>query len=124
MRLILLVFVVEEGRVIVLLHELLWWLVHLHVCHLLLGLAGLLCCSISLLLLLLYSSGIGLDSLKLFENVLVVEERVGELVHEGRPRKEPVDTALKHGHLEKLVDCGSICGVSLEHHGDDVVDGW
>ena len=115
---------VEEGRVVVLLHELLRWLVDIHCCHLLLGLAGLLRCSISLLLLLLGSSCVGLDALELIEDVLVVEERVGELVHEGCTSQEPVNTALNHGNLEKLMDCGPVRGVSLEHHGDDVVYGW
>lgn len=123
MRLILLVLVVEESRVVVLLHELLRWLVHIHVGHLLLGLSGLLLysfCGLFLFFILLYS----LNALELIENVLVVEQCVGELVHEGRACEEPIDTALKYRHLQQLMNCGPLSWVSLQHHRDYVVDSW
>jgi len=65
-----------------------------------------------------------LDTLELLENVLIVEKRVGELVHEGSAREESVNAALNDGDFEKLVDIGPLCRVSLEHHGDDVAHGW
>lgn len=82
MCLILLVLVVEEGRVVVLLHELLRRLIDIHVGHLF----SCLGCLASLLFLsgrffLLFSLFVRLDALKLLKNVLVVEQSVRELVH-------------------------------------------
>ena len=122
MSLILLVLVVEECGVVVLLHELLRWLIDVHVGHLLLRLTGLLVSCGFLLLLSL--SLVDLDFLELIEDVLVMQEGVGEFVHEGSACQESIDATLNHWHLEKLVNGGSLGGVSFEHHRDDVVDGW
>ena len=112
MLFVLLQLVVEERRVVVLLHELLRWLVS--------GLFSLSSClSRSSLLLLLFL----LLPLELLEDVLVMQERVRELVHEDGAREEPVDAALDDRHLEQLVDRWSFRRVPLEHHGDDVGDG-
>ena len=69
MCLVLLVLVVEEVRVVVLLHERLGWLVHVHVGHLLSSLVS----SSFLLFFLLLAL---LDLFKLVEDVLVVQKRV------------------------------------------------
>ena len=121
MSLILLVLVVEECGVVVLLHELLRWLIDIHVGHLLLRLTGLL---VSSSLLLFFLSLLDLDFLELLEHVLVVQEGVGEFVHESSACQESIDTTLNHWHLEKLVNSGSLGGISFEHHRDDVIDGW
>ena len=74
MSLILLIFVIEEGWVIVLLHELLRWRVHIQVCHLLLDLLGLFLSSHNFLFLFILL--LSLDALKLIEHILVVQEGV------------------------------------------------
>ena len=113
MRLVLLILIVEELGVVVLLHELLGWLVNVHVCHLLLSLASLL---LSGRLRLLLGLLLGLDSLELIEHVLVVEQSVGKLILEDLLVKETLDAPLNHWDFQKLVDCGSLLGVSLQHH--------
>lgn len=113
MLLILLVFVVKEGRVVVLLHEWLWWLVHVHLGYLLGSL-------LSSRLLLLFLLPLRIDALELVEDVLVVEQRVRELVHEGLAGKEALDAALNHGHLEQLVDGGPLRRVALQHHSHNI----
>ena len=116
-RLILLIFVLKEGRVVVLLHVGLGRLVDVQLGHLFRSLlCSLLCCHLGLLLLLFLL----LDSLELLENILVVEQRVREFVPEQVTREEAFDAALKHRHLQQLVDGGPLCRVPLEHHGDDV----
>lgn len=82
MCLILLVLVVEEGRVVVLLHELLRRLIDIHVGHLF----SCLSCLTSLLFLscglfFLFGLLVRLDALELLKNVLVVEQSVREFVH-------------------------------------------
>ena len=132
-RLILLVLVVEEGRVVVLLHELLRWLVDIHCCHLLLCLPGLLLSSLSLCLslglglslrffLLLCCSLISLNLLELLEDILVMQQSMRELVPEGITLEEPLDSALNHRNLEQLVYGWSLGGVSLEHTCHDIRD--
>ena len=89
MLLILLILVIEEGRVVVLLHVLLGRLVDL--------VSGLLCSSLLGFLFLPFDL---LDFLELLEDILVVEERVRELVHEDIASQEALDTALNDGHLQ------------------------
>ena len=71
MRLILLIFIVEEGRVVVLLHILLRRLVHIHVCHLLLSLLSLHLRCLSFLFF--FSFLLGLNALKFIKHILVVQ---------------------------------------------------
>ena len=79
MRLVLLILVIEECWVIVLLHELLRRLVDVHVGHLL----GCLCSSCLLSLLgLLFLFLLGLNALELLEDILVVQQGMGELILE------------------------------------------
>ena len=113
MLLILLILIIEEGRVVVLLHVLLRRLVDL--------VSGLLCSSLLGFLFLLFGL---LDFLELLEDILVVQERVRELVHEDIASQEALDTALNDGHLQQLMDSGSLGWVTLKHHGDDVRNGW
>ena len=111
MCLILLVLVIEERRIVVLLHELLGRLVDIHVCHLLLGLPSLLLSRLSLrlglsldlcprLLLLFLSSLLGLDLLELLEDILVMQQSVRELVPEGISLEESLNSALNDRNLE------------------------
>ena len=108
MCLILLVLVIEERRIVVLLHELLGRLVDIHVCHLLLGLTSLLLSlrlglSLDLcprLLLLFLSSLLGLDLLELLEDILVMQQSVRELVPEGISLEESLNSALNDRNLE------------------------
>lgn len=113
MSLILLIFVVEESRVVILLHVLLGRLVDVHIGHLSLSL-------LSCLLLLFLSLLLLLDRLELIEDVLIVEQSVGELIPEGVTLEESLDTALDDGHLQELVDRWSLGWVSLEHHSNQV----
>ena len=48
---------------------------------------------------------------------------MGELVHKDCPGEEPLDAALEHRYLQKLVDGWPLGWVPLEHHLDDVGDG-
>ena len=86
MFLILLVLIVEEGGIVVLLHELLRRLIDIHIGHLFRCLASLflLCC-----LLLFLSFLIRLDALEFLKDVLVVEQSVREFVHEDSAGEEP-----------------------------------
>lgn len=132
MRLVLLVLVVKEGRIVVLLHVLLRRSVNVHIGHLLLGLScslllrcgclGLcLCLSLSCsLLLLFFSLVLCLDALKFIEDINVVEQSVREFVPECITLQESFNPSLNNGNLEKLVDIGALGRVSFEHHGDQV----
>lgn len=120
MRFIFLVLVVEEGWVIVLLHVSLRGLVGIHLSHGLFGLSSLLCGGHFLFLLLLL---VLLDLLELIENVLVMQQSVRKLVHEGSSCQESINSPFNDWHLQKLVDGGSLSGIGLEHHRDNVGDG-
>ena len=74
------------------------------------------------LFLLLLGFLLCLDALKLIKDVLVVQQGVGEFVHEDCPGEEPLDAALKHGYFQELVDGWPLGRVPLEHHLDDVGD--
>ena len=93
MLLILLILIIEEGRVIVLLHELLRWLVDIHLGHLLSSLFS--SCLLGLFLLSLCS----LDFLELLEDVLVMQKSVRKFVLEDIASQETLNTALNHGNL-------------------------
>jgi len=114
---ILLVLVVEERWIIVLLHKFLRRLVHLHVLHGGSGLARLL---FSSSFLFLSSSSVYLHLLELIEDVLVMQERVGELILEFLTLEESLNTALENGHLEELMDCRSLSWVTFKHHSDQI----
>ena len=116
MSLILFVLVIEEARVVELLHEGLRRLVDVHVSHLRCSLIG--GCLLFFLLLLLL-----LNLLELIEDVLVVKQRVREFVHERLTSEESLNAALDDGNLEQLVDCRSLRWVLLQHHLDDVGHG-
>ena len=116
MLLILLILIIEEGRVIVLLHELLRWLVDIHLSHLLGSLFS--SCLLGLFLLSLGS----LDFLELLEDVLVMQKSVREFVLEDVASQETLNTALNHGDLQQLVDGGSLSRITFEHHRDDVAN--
>ena len=118
MLLVLLILVIEEGWVIVLLHVLLRRLVDIHVCHLV---SGLLSSSFFCLFSLLFGL---LDFLELLKDILVMQKRVRELIHEHVASQETLNTALNNGHLQQLVDSGSLGWVTLKHHCDDVRNGW
>ena len=110
MLLILLILIIEEGRVIVLLHELLRWLVDIHLGDLLSSLFS------SRLLGLFLLSLCSLDFLELLEDVLVMQKSVREFVLEDIASQETLNTALNHRDLEKLVNSRSLRGITLEHH--------
>lgn len=116
MSLVLLILVVEKGRVIVLLHVLLGRLVGVHLSHLLFNLERV------RRLLLLLKLLLSLDLLKLIKHVLVMEESVRELIHERLSRQESVDAAFYDWNFEQLVDRGPLSWVPLEHHGHQVAD--
>ena len=123
---IFLVLIVEEGWVIVLLHVSLRGLVGIHLSHGLFGLTCLLFGGHFLFLLLFF---VHLDLLEFIENVLVVQESVRKLVHKCSSCQESIDSPFNDRHLQKLVDGGSLSGISLEHHRDNVGDsrtemGW
>ena len=120
MRLVLLVLVVEEGWIVVLLHEWSWRLVNLHVGHLFLCLAGLL---LSSRFLFLFRLALLLNALKLIEDVLIVEERVREFLPEDISLDKPFNSSLNHRHFEQLVNGGPLGRVPFQHHGEDVGDG-
>ena len=115
MLLVFCVLIVEEARVVVLLHVLLGRLVDIHVSHLLLGLLRLSCLLISSFFGF-FCLFLGLNFLKLVKDVLVVKKGVRELVHEGVTLQEAVDTTLDDWDLEQLVNSRSLSWVSLEHH--------
>ena len=48
------------------------------------------------------------DLLELLEDILVVEEGVAELITEVRALEELADPCLKGGHLQKLMDRGTL----------------
>ena len=117
---VLLVLVVEKGWVIVLLHERSWRLVYLHIGHLFLCLAGLLLCSGFLFLFFL---PLLLDALKLFKDVLIVEERVWEFFPENITTDKSFDSSLNYRHFEQLVNGGPLSWVPLQHHWEDIGNG-
>ena len=118
MLLVLLILVIEEGWVIVLLHVLLGRLVDIHVSHLVSGLlSSCFFCLFSLLFGLL-------DLLELLKDILVMQKGVRELIHKDVAGQETLNTALNDGHLQQLMDSGSLGWVTLKHHGDDVRNGW
>ena len=120
MRLVLLILVIEERWVIVLLHELLRRLVDVHVGHLF----GCLCSSCLLSLLgLLVRFLLSLNALELLEDILVVQQGVGKLILERLASEESVNTALNDWNLQQLMNCWSLCWVTLEHHGYDIGNG-
>lgn len=94
---ILLVLVVEERWIIVLCHEFLGRLVHLHVLH---SGCGLACLLVSSSFLLFLTSSVLLHLLELIEDILVVQQRVRELILEFLTLKESFNTALNDGHLQ------------------------
>ena len=106
MCLVLLVLIVEEVGVVVLLHEGLWWLVNVHVGHLLSSLVS----SSFLLLFLLFAL---LNLFKLIEDVLVVQQCVRELVHESLASQESIDSALNYWNFQELMDCWSLRWIFL-----------
>jgi len=118
MPLVLVKFILEEGWVTVLLHILLGRLIYVHLCHLCSS-----CVSSGLSLLRLLTIRC-LDFLELFENVLVVQQSVREFVLEVLARQEAFDTALKHWYFQKLMNIRTLCWVALQHHGDNVRNGW
>ena len=122
MCLVLLILIVEEGWIVVLLHITLGRLVHAHVGYSFLGLSSLLvsgCLLLFLLLLLGYS-----NFLEFVKHILVVQEGVRELILEVISSQETFNSPLNDWHFQKLVDIGSLCRVSLQHHGDNVCHSW
>ena len=117
---ILLVLVVEESWIIVLCHEFLGRLVHLHVLHSGRGLARLLVSSSFPFFL---RSSVLLHLLELIKDILVVQKRVRELILEFLTLEESFYTALNDGHLQKLVNSRSLSRVALQHHSNQIGNG-
>ena len=92
MSLIFLILVIEESRVVILLHILLRRLIHLHVCH-------LSSCLFLLLLLLFLSGSMLLNALKFIEYILVMKQSVRELISEGVTLEESLDSAFNDWNL-------------------------
>lgn len=103
----------EESLIVVLLHELLRRLVHVHLSHLLRCLLG---CLISSHLCLLTCLLFHLDALELVKHVLVVKQSVRELVHECLAGQEPINAALQDWNFEQLMNIRSLRRVTLKHH--------
>ena len=95
--LILLVLIVEKGRVVVLLHVSCWWLVNLHIGHLFLCLASLLLSSV---FLFLFRLTLLLDTLKLIKDILIVEERVWEFFSEDITTDKSLNSSLNYRHFK------------------------
>ena len=114
---ILLVLVVEHGRILVLvnvaLRRLIWFLFKFQLRQPL-GLS--LCFFGSLFRLLLVS----LDLSELFKDVLVVQEGVGELLLEDVSLQESGNSIFKEGLLKELMDRWSLVRVLVQHHGHQV----
>jgi len=84
-------------------------LIDVHICHLLLGLSGLLLGRLCLLCLLLFlCSLLVLYALELIEDILIVEQCVREFVTEGVSGQESLDSPLNDRNFEQLVDVGSL----------------
>ena len=121
MRLVLLLLVIEEGWVVVLLHELLGRLVDIHVGHLFSSLCS--SCLLSLLgLFFLFL--LGLNTLELLEYILIMKQGVGKFILKRLACKESFNSALNDWYLQQLMNCWSLCWIALEHHGYDIGNGW
>lgn len=102
----------KELWVLVFVDEGAWWLVQVQI-------LSLGCNGRSSGLSLLFGLLGGLDPLELVEDILVVEQSMGKLFLEGVVVEEVLDAVLNAGHLQQLVDVGSLGWVPLEHHGQD-----
>lgn len=96
----------EEGWVAALLHELLRWLVYVHLGHLRGCLIG---GSFSLFFLFLRY----IDALKFIEHILIVQEGVRELIQEVLSGQEAINATLQNWYLKQLVNRRSLSRVTL-----------
>ena len=92
----------------------------LHSCHLLLKLLGLLLFLLLLALLLFLLLLLLLSLSKLVEDVLVVQDGVGELIFEILVVQEGLSTSFDDVKLQYLVDRWALSGVLVEHHSKQV----
>ena len=119
---ILIVFVVEKGRIFVFLHVTARRLVNIQVCHAVINCLLLLFellltlsflhCPLSLLLLLL------LNFLELLKNVLIVEQSVRKLLLKLISLQVLRYSRRNSRMLQQLVNRGSLLGVCLQHHAN------
>ena len=112
-RLILLILVSEESRIVVVLsHVNGRWLVGAHVCHCLSGLLSLILSCLFLLLLCL--SFLQNFQLVLLVDIPVIDKRVCKIVHKSSTCDVPFDVSLENWHLEKLMNCWPFGWILLE----------
>jgi hypothetical protein len=53
-----------------------------------------------------------------------MKQGVGKLILESLASEESVNTALNDWNLKQLMNCWSLCWVTLEHHSYDIGNGW